>query len=148
MLKRLKELLAPAPSPAPGSDKQVLRACAALLIEISCADATVDAHELENVRRVLQAHFGLTDTEAGAELSLALETSERSTSLHSVLQVINDSLSPARKERLIEALWAIAYADSHLDRYEEHQVRRIADLLHVPHHAFIRAKLKAQHGTQ
>jgi uncharacterized tellurite resistance protein B-like protein len=41
-------------------------------------------------------------------------------------------------------LWAIAYADGTLHLYEEHLIRKIADLLYVPHAAFIAAKLRAK----
>jgi uncharacterized tellurite resistance protein B-like protein len=30
-------------------------------------------------------------------------------------------------------------------KYEEHLIRRIADLLHVPHSAYIAAKLRSEH---
>ena len=44
---------------------------------------------------------------------------------------------------MVELLWQIAYANESLHIYEEHLVRKIADLLHVPHSAFIAAKLNA-----
>ena len=44
---------------------------------------------------------------------------------------------------MVELLWRVAYADGDLDKYEEHLVRRIADLIHVPHSVFIRMKHKA-----
>jgi len=37
-------------------------------------------------------------------------------------------------------LWQIAYADACLDRYEEALVRKIAELIHVPHREFMQAK--------
>ena len=44
------------------------------------------------------------------------------------------------QEHIVELLWQGAYADGHVDKYEEHLVRKIADLIHVPHRAYIRAK--------
>ena len=35
-----------------------------------------------------------------------------------------------------------AFADGEVDKYEEHLIRRISDLLHVPHRQFIAAKLR------
>ena len=46
------------------------------------------------------------------------------------------------KVTLIENLWRVAYADGELHHYEEHLVRRIADLIHVSHRDFITAKLR------
>ena len=45
--------------------------------------------------------------------------------------------------RLLEALWRVADADAAMHKYEEHLIRRVADLLHVPHSGFIAAKLRA-----
>jgi uncharacterized tellurite resistance protein B-like protein len=45
---------------------------------------------------------------------------------------------------IIERLWQIAFADNHLDKHEEHLVRKVADLLHVPHRDFIAAKKRAR----
>ena len=35
------------------------------------------------------------------------------------------------------AIWKIAFIDGVVDMHEEYLVRKIADLLHVPHTAFI-----------
>lgn len=45
--------------------------------------------------------------------------------------------------QLIALLWRIAYADDTLHQYEEHLARKVADLLHVSHRAFIAAKHRA-----
>ena len=46
--------------------------------------------------------------------------------------------------QVVERLWRIAYADEHVDRLEEHLVRKIANLLHVSHRDYIAAKLAAR----
>ena len=45
--------------------------------------------------------------------------------------------------QLLEALWRVARSDEIVHKYEEHLIRRVADLLHVPHSGFIAAKLRA-----
>ena len=40
-------------------------------------------------------------------------------------------------------MWKVAYADSNLDKYEEHLIRRVAELTYVPHQDYIRSKLAA-----
>jgi uncharacterized tellurite resistance protein B-like protein len=54
--------------------------------------------------------------------------------------LINKEYSLDQKVRLIESLWRIAFIDGVLDMNEEYLVRKIADILHVPHTAFILAK--------
>jgi uncharacterized tellurite resistance protein B-like protein len=41
-------------------------------------------------------------------------------------------------------MWQVAYADADLSAHEQHVVRKIADLLYVPHAAYIAAKLRAR----
>ena len=41
-------------------------------------------------------------------------------------------------------MWAIAYADGDLDKYEEYIIRKVADLLHVSHSDFMHAKHTAR----
>ena len=53
---------------------------------------------------------------------------------------LNEELSRKEKVDIVGMLWRVAYADGHLDKYEEHLVRKAADLLYVPHRHFIRAK--------
>ncbi len=47
----------------------------------------------------------------------------------------------------MELLWRIAYANEALHRHEEYLVRKVADLLYVPHSAFIATKHKARKST-
>ena len=64
-----------------------------------------------------------------------------STSLYEYTRLINDLCDYEDKIRLISNLWSIAFADKHLDKYEEYLIRKISDLLHVSHKDFIQQKL-------
>ena len=67
-----------------------------------------------------------------------------STSLYEYTRLINDLCDSEDKIRLISNLWSIAFADKHLDKYEEYLIRKISDLLHVSHKDFIQQKLLAK----
>ena len=41
----------------------------------------------------------------------------------------------------MKAMWEIAYADGKLDKYEEHYLRKVSELLYIPHSQFIQQKL-------
>ena len=56
--------------------------------------------------------------------------------------LINGRFDAAQKERLIEALWRVAYADQVLCKHQEHLLRRLANLLYVRHSIFIATKLR------
>jgi uncharacterized tellurite resistance protein B-like protein len=40
-------------------------------------------------------------------------------------------------------MWAVAFADGNLDKYEEALIRQVAELTYVPHQDYIRCKLAA-----
>ena len=67
---------------------------------------------------------------------------EESTSLYEYTREVNDNFDYESKLNLVDQLWRIAFADGHLDKFEEHVVRKIADLIHISHNDFIQSKLK------
>lgn len=119
-------------------------ATAALLMEISRADREIDADERNAVVRAVQSAFELDSNETQTLVELAEEEAENATSLYEFTRLINDNFDHAQKQHVVEMLWRVAFADGHADEYEVHLIRRIADLIHVPHNGFIRAKLKAE----
>ena len=57
-----------------------------------------------------------------------------------------EAADPVTADRLMEAMWRVAYADAELSSYEQHIMRRIADLLHIPHATYVNAKMRAKGG--
>lgn len=154
MLQALSRLFRPSPldlpGPPAGADRD--RACriagAALLVEMSRADHEVTPVERGAIERGLRHVFGL-DSAAAAELYREAERlADDATSLYEFTRLINDHFRPTEKEKLIELLWSVAFADGALDKYEEHLVRRVADLIHVSHRTFIRTKHRAGERTR
>ena len=119
-------------------------ATAALLVEMMRMSGEAAGEERDRVLRALQAKFGLQPDETAELLRLAEDEAREATDYYQFTALIKDRLTAEQKARLIEYMWEVAYADGELHRYEEHLVRKIADLLYVPHKAFIAAKLRAR----
>lgn len=119
-------------------------ATAAILLEISRADFEIDEEELRAIADALSRTFGLGEDAVRELIAEALEKDEETLSLYPFLQMVNDHCSASEKFGVITNLWRVAYADGRLDKYEEYQIRRIADLLYVTHSEFIRAKIVVQ----
>ena len=68
---------------------------------------------------------------------------DHSISLHDFTRKVNEVLDAGEKAALIELLWEVAVADNVIDKYEEYFIRKIADLLYVPHKDYIKAKHRA-----
>lgn len=73
-------------------------------------------------------------------INLAKNETNHATSLHQFTQLINQYCTTEEKFNLMKAMWEMAYADGNLDKYEDYIVRKVADLIYVPHTEFIRAK--------
>jgi uncharacterized tellurite resistance protein B-like protein len=115
-------------------------AAAALLIEMTRADHDVKGIEREAVAHAVQRTFELDSSESQELLALAERQADQATSLYEFTQLINRHFDPEQKEHFVELLWHVALVDGEIDKYEEHLVRRVADLIHVPHRSYIRAK--------
>ncbi|MCZ6498204.1 MAG: TerB family tellurite resistance protein [Gammaproteobacteria bacterium] len=145
MLKQLRELfnktlINPDQEDAQGREHALRLATATLLIEIVRADYEEDIRETEAVIRQLQAHFDLTEDETLLLIKEAEQKADHSVSLQDFTRVLHERLSEAEKHTVIEMLWRIALADDHLDKHEDHVVRKVAGLLYVTHSDLIRIR--------
>ncbi|MCU7940729.1 MAG: TerB family tellurite resistance protein [gamma proteobacterium symbiont of Bathyaustriella thionipta] len=125
-------------------EHQLRLATAALLVEMMNQDEKVLEAEKQVVRQSLKDNFNLNDEESSELYQLAHEELNNATDYYQFTKLIAAYFSQPQKIKMIELLWQVAYADNHLDAYEEHMVRRIADLIYVPHHDFIQTKLRVQ----
>lgn len=136
--------LQPADTNSRSASDQLQLACAALLVEVSAADQHASAEEKQTLNQILCSTFGL-DTARVEELwQLAAQESREATSLYQFTSLINAHYGYQQKTALLQHLWQVAYADGRIDRFEEHLIRRVADLLHLTHGDFIRAKLASR----
>jgi uncharacterized tellurite resistance protein B-like protein len=116
-------------------------ASAALLVELSAADYHRSTDEQAALRKIFETEFQLAEHEVLALEELAHQEAKTATSLYQFTSLINEGFGYAEKLHLLEQLWQVAYADGRIDRYEEHLIRQICDLLYLSHGDFIRAKL-------
>ncbi len=119
-------------------------AAAALLIETARADFRQDAAEQSALEKLLSKALDLPPVAVHELIEQAAERVDEATSLYEFTRVINDHYSPAQKQLLITGMWRVAYTDGDLDKYEEHLIRRVAELIYVPHADYIRSKLEAR----
>jgi uncharacterized tellurite resistance protein B-like protein len=118
-------------------------AVAALLVEVLRADYDVAASERRQVVTSLSRLLGLDDEQGRALIEEAERHIDQAHDLYQFTSQVNRAFGESDKVRLLEALWRVARADAIVHKYEEHLIRRVADLLHVPHSGFISAKLQS-----
>jgi uncharacterized tellurite resistance protein B-like protein len=152
MLRTLKDLfdraLAPVAGAPPADEAHRLQlATAVLLVEVMRAEDGIADAERAAAVRALQHKFALADDEVQRLLELAQRRAHEAVDFHAFTSALNAALDMPAKLRVVEAMWAVAYADGTLAAHERHVLWRVADLLHVPqgayHHARLRAKAAA-----
>ena len=121
-------------------------ATAALLIEMMYQDDQVHEKETDAAKKALTEKFGLTEDEYHALFALAEQEVKEAIDYHQFTSLIAREFTQAQKIKVVELLWSVAYADSHLDSMEEHMVRKIADLIYVSHKDFMKTKHKVQNA--
>ena len=117
-------------------------ASAALMVEMVHVDDEATEEEEKKIRQLVKQRFQLNKAEVEALLELAHNEKHEATDYYAFTSLLNAHYTQQQKIKLVEDLWHIAYADNELDKYEEHLLRRLTDLLHVPHQDFIRTKHK------
>jgi len=128
---------------SPEQEKHALNlAVAAIMLEMVQMDNTVKLSELARLDQVLIKQLEIEPTELEELNKLAKQELTNSVDYHQFTSLINEHFAMDKKCEVIQSLWQIAYADGKVDSHEEHFLRKISDLLFLPHSEFIKAKLR------
>ena len=98
------------------------------------------------VRQGLRQQFGLDDAALDKLLGEAGASARSAVSFHGPVSRLNTELSADQKRELMSWLWRVAAADGRVDPQEEGLLRKLAELLYIPHADYIRTKLEATDG--
>jgi uncharacterized tellurite resistance protein B-like protein len=118
--------------------------CAALLVEVMNSDHELDEREHREFMAVLQQSYNIAESDLEELTQLAKDEAFEATSLYEFTKLINDSYDYEQKVGLIENMWRIAFSDKRLDKYEDHLIRKVSELIYVSHSDFIKTKLKVR----
>ena len=145
MLKSLKRIFdVPAVDPYALERQQLQLAAAVLVHEARRADYDEGAKEADAGVAALAELFGLQCAQARSLLARGREKAQQLSSFYAPLGAIKRAYGPAERVRLVEHLWRVSFADGLLNPYEDHYVRKIAHLLHVPNTESILARNRAR----
>jgi uncharacterized tellurite resistance protein B-like protein len=105
------------------------------------ADSKFEQLEQDSYRKQIDKHFSLSEAELETLCQLSQSQAEGAADYQQFTRVINDIYSPQEKRAVLDSLWSVAYADHELSPDEDYTIRKIADLLYIPHSQFIQSKL-------
>ena len=148
MINKIKELITKFGNKEEIEEKydlsQLNNACAALLVEIAFADKEFDETEKTSLKLTLMETYAIEEADIDEIIKDAENTVAESTSLYGYTRIVNDEFEYDDKLSLLKNLWKVAYADGNLDKYEEHLIRKISDLIHISHSDYINIKLEVR----
>ncbi|MFZ8928756.1 MAG: TerB family tellurite resistance protein [Gammaproteobacteria bacterium] len=122
-------------------------ASAALMIELSKSDQEIDETETAKLVQILKERFELEQDDLDELITLAKEDVREATSLYQFTSLMNEHFNYGEKVQLVMNMWEVAFADGKIDRYEEHLIRKVAELLYLDHKDFILSKQRAREAS-
>ncbi|PLY00508.1 MAG: hypothetical protein C0622_08645 [Desulfuromonas sp.] len=146
MLKKLLQVFSAQDAETTGDVDPIPLAAAVLLLEVAYSDGEFHPSEQALLGTLLQQHFDVAADAVDELLEVAEATRKNSHDLHQFTREINKNFTQPQKERIIEAVWQLVYADGRLDHYEEALMRQLGTLIGLSHRQLIDAKLKVSRG--
>jgi uncharacterized tellurite resistance protein B-like protein len=122
-------------------------ATAALLLEMMRMDDQIKDEERAIIAQTLGTQFRLDDAQIATLMSLAEQEARQANDYYQFTSLINKCCTLEQKIQIIENLWRVAMADSHLDAHELHLMRKLADLLYIGHADYVAAKQRAREAS-
>ena len=118
-------------------------AAAIILIEVSYSDFEIKDVEIEKIIKFFEKDLNLSKEKSIWLNNEAQKLHADTNCLRKYVKLINENYNKEEKMRLINIAWKIAKADDEVDKYEEHRIRKISELLYLNHADFIKEKISS-----
>ncbi|MGH6823583.1 MAG: TerB family tellurite resistance protein, partial [Methylocella sp.] len=100
-------------------------------INVANVDGETSLAERRRLKSIIAERFGL-DAKQVSELIATAEQSDReAVDFYHFTRVLKRALDDDGRQKIVEMLWDIAFADGVVDEFEENTIWRIAELLGV-----------------
>ena len=116
-------------------------ACAIILLEVSYSDFEIKEVETDKMLKFFETDLNLSKDKSIWLNEEAQKLHKDTNCLRKYIKLINDSYTKEEKVNLINIAWRIARADNEIDKYEEHRIRKMSELLYLNHSDFIKEKI-------
>lgn len=113
------------------ADDDYRLSAAALLIHVVGVDGTMTEQERDRLHQVVKYRFNLDDSATEELIAEATVIEGESVDLYSFTSLLNRSLDEEGRQRIIEMMWEMIYADGKVNEFEDNMVWRVADLLGI-----------------
>ncbi len=116
-----------------------------LLARVARVDDRVTPAERDQIVSILQEWWHLDHERATLVTEIALAETAASLDFFRLTKEFADSTTVERRERFLDALFAVALADGELSGAESAEISRITAAINLPHDRFVAARMRVPH---
>jgi uncharacterized tellurite resistance protein B-like protein len=106
-------------------------ATVALLVHVANVDGMVDPLERQRLREIIELRFGLDEATTTQLIERAEQSDREAVDFFHFTTVLKRELDEDGRQKIIEMMWDIVFADGTVTEFEENVVWRVAALLGV-----------------
>lgn len=132
MFEKLKKIFETNNSETNSVDDTLISYLVSLFVEVSRVDYKIDEKEINSIIEILAKEFNFNLDLIKEKLNI-VRTSERLIGYHPITKYLNENFDINFKKKVVLGLWKIAFVNNDLDKYEDHLVRKVSDLLYINH---------------
>ena len=132
MFEKLKKIFETNNSEINSVDDTLISYLISLFVEVSRVDYKIDEKEINFIIEILAKEFNFNLDLIKEKLNI-VRTSERLIGYHPITKYLNENFDINFKKKVVLGLWKIAFINDDLDKYEDHLVRKVSDLLYINH---------------
>ena len=132
MFEKLKKIFETNNSEIISVDDTLISYLVSLFVEVSRVDYKIDEKEINFIIEILAKEFNFNLDLIKEKLNI-VRTSERLIGYHPITKYLNENFDINFKKKVVLGLWKIAFINDDLDKYEDHLVRKVSDLLYINH---------------
>jgi len=132
MFEKLKKIFETNNSEIKSVDDTLISYLVSLFVEVSRVDYKIDEKEINFIIEILAKEFNFNLDLIKEKLNI-VRTSERLIGYHPITKYLNKNFDTNFKKKVVLELWKIAFINNDLDKYEDHLVRKVSDLLYINH---------------
>jgi len=134
MLKEIKSFFADltgGKEAAHFEDNDYRLAAAALLVHVATLEGALSDTSRAKLHALLKSRFELSDDLTDELIEAAVMADQEAIDFYHFTSLLNRALKEEGRQRIIEMMWEMVYADGRVSEFEENVMWRVSDLLGV-----------------
>jgi uncharacterized tellurite resistance protein B-like protein len=134
MLKEIRSFFADLTGGKEGArfeDNDYRLAAAALMVHVATLEGELSKASRERLHALLKSRFELDDALTEELIDVAVAADHEAIDFYHFTSLLNRALNEAGRQRIVEMMWEMVYADGRVSEFEENVMWRVSDLLGV-----------------